>query len=130
MANKISGVIDALNLYTLGDIAINNDKKMVNVEFFDQEKNSHKVEFREVDTYFFLDKDMGYDIAEIEGSVKCLNPNNSEVIGVKTADDGSISEKILASPNIILNTESANILLKAESVTIDGTNYRLGEMLN
>ncbi len=133
MNNKIEQMLNALNLYTISKLSIKNDSKIVAIEMVDESANTHMVEFSNVDSYLFLDDDMLDDLSQnypLAGSITYFRDNNSAIVAVSHFEDGSIEEHAIASPNIILNTETASIMMEAKKVTINGESYALNRLLN
>ncbi len=133
MNNKIDQMLNALNLYTVSKLSIQNDNKSVAVEFIDDAANRHMVEFGNVDTYLFLDDDMLdrlNDDYELSGAITYFRSQSNAIIAISHYEDGSIEEQKVASPNIILNTETASLMLEAKKVTINGESYALDRLLN
>ncbi len=133
MNNKIEQMLSALNLYTISKLSIKNDSKIVAIEMVDELANTHMVEFSSVDSYLFLDDDMLNDLNEnypLAGSITYFRDNNSAIVAVSHFEDGSIEERAIASPNIILNTETASIMMEAKKMTINGESYALNRLLN
>ncbi len=133
MNNKIEQMLSALNLFTISKMSIKNDSKVVAIEMVDDSANTHKVEFSNVDSYLFLDDEMLEHLNEsypLAGSITYFRDNNSAIVAVSHYEDGSIEEQAIASPNIILNTETASIMMEAKKVTINGESYALNRLLN
>ncbi len=133
MNNKIEQMLSTLNLYTISKMSIKNDSKIVAIEMIDDSANTHKVEFSNVDSYLFLDEEMLDHLNEsypLAGSITYFRDNNSTIVAVSHYEDGSVEEHAIASPNIILNTETASIMMEAKKVTINGESYALNRMLN
>ncbi len=133
MTNRISKVLNALNFNSINRLSFQNDKKSVAVEFVDNHENIHKVEFSSVDTYFFLDEnilDCFYENNERKEPITFFDGEQSEFIAVDEFEDGTVCERKIAQPNIILNTENASILMEAKKVTINGESYQLDKILN
>ncbi len=133
MNNKIEQMLSALNLFTISKMSIKNDSKVVAIEMVDDSANTHKVEFSNVDSYLFLDDEMLEHLNEsypLAGSITYFRDNNSAIVAVSHYEDGSVEEQAIASPNIILNTETASIMMEAKKVTINGESYALNRLLN
>ncbi len=133
MNNKIDQMLNALNLYTVSKLSIQNENKSVAVEFVDDAANKHMVEFGNVDTYLFLDEDMLERLNDdhaLDGAITYFRNHNSSIVAISHYEDGSIEEQAIASPNIILNTATASIMLEAKKVTINGESYALDRLLH
>ncbi len=133
MSNKIEQMLNDLNLYTVSKLSIQNDNKSVAVEFIDDLANKHMVEFSNVDTYLFLDDDILAHLNDdhaLSGAITYFRNHNSSIVAVSHYEDGSVEERAVASPNIILNTETASIMLEAKKMTINGQSYALDRLLN
>ncbi len=126
-------MLNALNFYTISKLSIKNDSKIVAIELVDDAANKHTVEFGNVDSYLFLDDEMLDDLSEsyhLAGSITYFSDKNSAIVAVSHYEDGSVEEHAIASPNIILNTETASIMMEAKKVTINGESYALNRKLN
>ncbi len=133
MNNKIQSILKTLNLYTINKMSIESDSKRVELELIDDAANKHTVEFSNVNTYFFLDEDMLEDLNAnhmLTESITFFEDDQSKIMAVDQFSDGSFETRTLASPNIILNTETASIMMEAKTVTVNGVRYPLSRLLN
>lgn len=133
MTKKISKLLSDLNFNSINKLSFQNEEKRVAVEFIDDKSKIHRVEFSNVDTYFFLDENLLEGLHETMGSKKPItffDMGYGEFVAIDEFEDGTISEKTIAQPNVILNTDTASIVMEAKKVKINGISYQLDRFLN
>ncbi len=131
--NKIQNLLKTLNLYTINKMSIASDNKHVELELIDDAANKHTVEFSNINTYCFLDDDILEDLNAnhmLTESINFFEGDQSKIVAVDQFSDGGFETRTLSSPNIILNTEAASIMMETKSVTVNGVRYPLSRMLN
>ncbi len=123
MKTKNSCILKELSAYKVCNLKVDSNQNKVNAELWDGDKKKHKLEF-DFDSYLFVDQEMLSTLENMD-NLKRLSPGTIEIISEQRLADGSVDEKIVASPNIMLRSDSTNLFIQSNSFSVDGKNYHL-----